>query len=112
MWRAAADRKIELMSSSYAAEEARRNLENKVQLKALDKLLRGIEIAVLTAEMKELPKNVSLPENDRPILLAAIANGATHLLTGDVTHFGSYFGKKPGGALIMLPSQYVKLRGI
>jgi hypothetical protein len=57
-----------------------------------------------------LPRGISLPGKDAPILRAAIAADATHLLTGDVRHFGSHFGKKTEGTTIVPPGNYLKLR--
>ena len=57
-----------------------------------------------------LPRGISLPEKDSPILLAAIDAHATYLLTGDVRHFGRYFGRKFEGVSIMPPAQYLKAR--
>ena len=54
-----------------------------------------------------LPDGISLPEKDRPIMLAAIEAQATHLLTGDLRHFGSYFEKRIAGILIMPPGDYL-----
>jgi hypothetical protein len=51
-----------------------------------------------------LPETVRLPEKDRPVLLAAVAGGATHLITGDVTHFGPLLGQKVEGVLIQRPA--------
>lgn len=62
------------------------------------------------ADQGPLPRGISLPEKDVPILLAAIAAHATHLLTGDVRHFGPYFGKKIEGITIMLPGEYARMR--
>ena len=57
-----------------------------------------------------LPRGITLPEKDVPILLAAIEARCTYLLTGDVRHFGPYLGKKIGGIQIALPAQYLRLR--
>ena len=54
-----------------------------------------------------LPRVISLPEKDAPILLAAIAADATHLLTGEVRHFGPHFGKKIEGTTIVPPGNYL-----
>jgi hypothetical protein len=35
---------------------------------------------------------------------------ATHLLTGDVRHFGPYFGKTVQGVLVVTAAEYLKLR--
>ena len=56
------------------------------------------------------PPGVDVPAKDRPILQAAIAAKATHLITGDVTHFGEYFGRQIGGVLILAPGDYLRDR--
>lgn len=58
----------------------------------------------------ELPRGVRLPEKDAPILLAAIEARANYLLTGDLHHFGPYFGKRIEGVTVILPGEYLKLR--
>jgi len=97
-----------LCSSRYALEEARINLEDASQRARLDKPSRVIHLTEAT--QKALPPAISLPEKDVPILLAAIESCATHLLTGDVRHFGLYFDKKIEGVKIMLPGQYLRLQ--
>lgn len=57
-----------------------------------------------------LPRGISLPGKEAPILLAAIAANATHLLTGDVRHFGPHFGKKIEGTTIVPPGNYLQRR--
>jgi uncharacterized protein len=54
------------------------------------------------------PAGVNLPDKDQPILQAAIVAGATHLLTGDLKHFGQYYGRTFSGVLILPPSQYLQ----
>ena len=95
-----------LLTSSYAAQEARRNLMSEDARERLVRLLDEVEI-VGEAMDPGLPRGVSLPEKDRPILLAAIAARATHLLTGDVSDFGRYFGKRIGGVLIQTPGEFL-----
>src|SRR5437879_2519148 len=46
-----------------------------------------------------------------PILLAAIEARATHLITGDLRHFGPYFGKKIQCILVLPPGNYLKKTG-
>jgi predicted nucleic acid-binding protein len=77
---------VTLITSDYAIEEARRNLELPAQKARLTRLLRKIEIVAF--RHFTLPRGVTLPAKDRPILLAAIDAGATHLLTGDWTTSG------------------------
>lgn len=49
-----------------------------------------------------------LSEKDKPVLMAALAMNASHLLTGDVTHFGRYYGRQIEGLIILLPGEYLK----
>src|SRR5262245_8175750 len=83
---------ITVVTSWYAVEEARRNLKRSDQLERLDKLITEIMIITEINE-RSLPRNISLPPKDRPILLAAVAAKANYLITGDFKDFGSYFGK-------------------
>ena len=97
-----------LCTSHYAAAEARLNLSEDVQRSRLAELLLTVQFC--DAAERELPRGISLPKKDAPILLAAIEVRATHLLTGDVRHFGSYFGKTVEGVLITLPGEYLLRR--
>jgi uncharacterized protein len=100
---------LALLTSPYALEEARRNLEQSDQRERLARLARSVEI-VPEALGNSLPRGVELAEKDAPILLAAIEARATHLLTGDVRDFGRYFGKRLGGVLVSTPGEYVRRR--
>jgi uncharacterized protein len=77
----------ELLSSGYAIEEARRNLETPAQRVRLTRLLGRVRL--VEPEHFTLPRGIRLPEKDLPILLAAIDGGAT-LLRRDigVSRFG------------------------
>ncbi|MBC7853419.1 MAG: PIN domain-containing protein [Pirellulaceae bacterium] len=97
---------VRLLSSTYAVEEARRNLESDEQRARLDSLTATLEL-VAPLPATSLPPGVVLPEKDSPILLAAIAGRATHLLTGDVRHFGPLFDQSIGGVLVQLPAVYL-----
>ena len=98
---------VTLCSSRYAVEEARINLADEDQRLRLMQL--SADLHLFEAVQRPVPREISLPLKDAPILLAAIAAGATHLLTGDVRHFGSYLGKKIEGIAIILPGEYLKL---
>lgn len=101
---------VVLITSAYAAEEARRNLPHAPQKQQLADLLGNVRI-VAGAGVEPLPlSGPGLPPKDYPILLAAIASRATHLLTGDVKHFGPYLGKAVGGVLILRPGEYLRTR--
>jgi len=97
-----------LCSYRYALEEARINLADEDQRMRQNEL-SGV-VHLFEAGQGTLTRGVSLPEKDAPIFLAAIEACATHLLTGDVRHFGPYFGRKVEGISIVRPSEYLKLR--
>ncbi len=97
---------VTLCSSHYALEEASINLTEELQRRRLTRLARRIHLFDVRA--RELPRGISLADKDVPILLAAIEAQATHLITGDVRHFGEYFGRKIEGILVMLPGDYLR----
>jgi predicted nucleic acid-binding protein len=97
--------KAKLLTSGYAVEEARRNLENDEQRQRLAAFLLKIEILPDCPD-QILP--VKLAEKDRPILQAAIGHRADFLITGDRQHFGAFYGKNIGGVQIFLPSEILK----
>ena len=99
----------ELVTSDYALEEARRNLSTLDQLRALDALAAGVRV-IQESGTWALPDDITLPEKDRPILSAAIVSGATHLTTGDQTHFGAWYGKQVSGVTILRPAAYLQSR--
>jgi uncharacterized protein len=100
----------ELITSLQAVLEAHNNLSNArpAQLAELAQLLQGVTIFSDPLPGIVLPAGVNLPDKDKPILRAAIDAQATHLLTGDIKHFGHYYGQKVGGVLILSPSQYLQ----
>lgn len=99
---------VKMLTSAYAAEEARRNLSDAGQREDLEELLGSVETITTVASINHGPFSaIELPDKDRPILLAAIRAGATHLLTGDFRHFGPYYGKRIEGVLILAPGDYL-----
>jgi uncharacterized protein len=103
---------VELLTSAYALEEARRNLTRPAQRARLTRLRRQVarQVALVPdVDDEPLPAGIELPAKDRPVLLAAIEHGATHLVTGDHKHFGRYFGSVVQGVLIMTPADYLAL---
>ncbi len=99
---------VALCSSHYALEEARINLADPAQRCRLERLSRSLHL--FDTVPGEPPRRISLPDKDMPILLAAIEARATHLITGDVRHFGPYFGKTIEGILVLTPTDYLKQR--
>ena len=101
-------RDVALCSSHYAVEEARANLADQSQKSRLMKLLLRVEL--FDAAPREIVGGTRLPEKDVPILLGAVEARATHLISGDLQHFGLYFGKRIEGILVVSPSGYLKRR--
>ena len=99
---------VVLCTSRYALEEARINLQSLEQRRRLDELARALHF--FDSFEDQLPKGISLPEKDIPILVAAIAAKANYLLTGDIRHFGVLFGRKIDGVTVILPGKYLRLR--
>ena len=97
---------VELVTSAYAAEEARSNLREADQRHRLRFLLALVRVVEDDADLP-LPPEVELPPKDRPILVAAMRARATHLVTGDVMHFGRYFGGRIGGVLVQKPADFL-----
>ena len=96
-----------LFASGYVIEEARRNLDDEPARDRLEALLESVEqvgdpAAALDPEMEK-----ELPENDRPVLRAAMAAGASHLLSGDRRAFGAWYGKRLAGVLVLRPAEYL-----
>ena len=104
---------VELISSEYAVEEARRNLSfaRPRQLDVLGGLVDQLALVASGAGGEPWPAAMELADKDRPILAAAIQSGATHLLTGDKTHFGQLFGQCVGNMLVLTPGEYLRLTG-
>jgi predicted nucleic acid-binding protein len=100
---------VVLCSSRYALEEAAINLAQEAQKRRLKKLAAAIEF--FDPISRALPQDLTLPDKDVPILLAAVAAQATHRITGDVRHFGRYFGKRIEGMLVSPPGDYLRKSG-
>ena len=98
----------EVVSCSYAIEEARRNISIKFPdcLKRFETLIPMV-VRVPSRSGQMCP--ALLPEKDRPILEAAIHCKATHLLTGDIKDFGPFMNNPSlaGGVLIQTVSEFL-----
>jgi len=99
-----------LLSSEYAVDEARRNLGETGQLDRLDALLRDVVRVPAGTMSLASREGVQLPEKDWPIVAGALAARATHLITGDLQHFGPHFGKKLFGVVVLSPAAYLRSR--
>lgn len=108
---AGAARRVVVLTSLLAILEARRNLEAKrpVALPAFERHLRVIEVVAdpSPSDVDRLTP-AELAADDRPILAAAIAAGATRLVTGDQRDFGGWMSHSHGlGVQIMTPRQFL-----
>jgi predicted nucleic acid-binding protein len=109
---------VHLLTSTYALEEARRNLSEPHQQDRLRELMRTVRVTgeasmTMLSEPSarfDLPAEATLSEKDWPILLAAVASGATHLITGDLRHFGALYGMRIQGVRIVRPATYLRTR--
>jgi predicted nucleic acid-binding protein len=99
-----------LITSEYAIEEARRNLDLPEQRARLERLLRSMERTSAGSLDPSMRQDIELREKDWPILGAAVVSGATHLVTGDVRDFGAFFGTTVLGVHIVPPAVYLRTR--
>lgn len=102
---------VELVTSLYALEEARRNLviHNQEDAVALDELASKMTIVAGT-RIGKIPDGVELADKDIPILLAAIDSGCSHLLTGDRRHFDAFYNRRIAGVMIQTPAEFLRSR--
>ena len=94
-----------LLASSYIVEEAKRNLLEPEQIERLDACVSKLRLVPEVDPRTPCP--VELPDKDRPVLLAAISAKANYLVTGDMLHFGKYFGQTIHGVKICRIRDYV-----
>ena len=102
---------VDLLTSAYGLEEARRNLamDRPEAVTRLERLCNAITTVNAPQGLK-LPANVQLDDKDQPILLAAIHGRADYLLTGDARHFAHFYGKRIATVLVLRPAQYFTRR--
>ena len=108
LWRLSKKGKCRLIASQYVIEEARRNLGSTEKLRKLDSCLSKVQ--VVTEADPKLSCSIDLPEKDIPVLMAAVTAKADYLLTGDIAHFGKYFGKDIMGVKILMAREYLQQR--
>jgi hypothetical protein len=99
------ERGHECWVDAYVVSEARRNLVVKgpEALQVLDALLAHLRVAPAQPAVDHHAETAWLPDKDRPVLAAAIRLGCAALVTGDLTHFGSGYGRSFGGVKIHSP---------
>jgi predicted nucleic acid-binding protein len=105
LWQLAKKGHCKLTASQYVIEEAKRNLDLQEHLDKLNGYLS--KVSIVAEAVPSIPCPIDLPDKDSPVLMAAIAAKADYLLTGDVTHFGKYFGKTIMGVKISTARDYL-----
>ena len=98
----------EVYTSFFAVEEARRNLALKYP-SAEKTLVEFLKSVIIIQEHPGAPYPDGLEQKDRPIFQAAYACRASHLITGDIAHFGAFMNKsrKTAGIIILTPAQFL-----
>ena len=110
LFKLAAKRQLELVSSRYALEEAARNIAVKFPecVAEFNSLIGGLRLVAEPGQAEiQLAAACGLPDKDVPILAAAIAAGASALVTGDRRDFGHLYGKIIEGITVLTPAEAV-----
>lgn len=105
----AAANSFKLFTSAYAREEAERNISAKYpgSLTGFKHLIKSITVVPVTNPPADYPK--ILPAKDAPIFAAAVYCRATHLLTGDIKHFGPLMNNPNlcGGMIVQTVAEFL-----
>ena len=91
----------QMLTSTLAVEEASRNLAVKFP-SALPRLEILLHDMTVLPSVSDRACPIDLPAKDRPIFLTALRCGATHLLTGDMRHFGPFMNDAPRTSVIRI----------
>ena len=96
--------KCELLTSQHAVFEAQRNLfvKSPKPVANFKKILKTVHrVSDASPNLVAKAGCFGLPENDAPILAAAVAAEADMLVTGDRKHFGHLYGTVVGRVRIV-----------
>lgn len=105
-------RRIEVVSSRYAVEEAARNLAVKLPecAAAFDQVIADLVlVGEPGSEESRRATAHGLPAKDVPILAAALAAAASILVTGDRRHFGHLYGKTVDGIVVLTRAEALSI---
>lgn len=98
-----------LVTSRFAADEAQRNQRRKYP-ESGDRLDAVLAIVRIVPSVRPGVEGAgTLPESDHLILAAAVAYRATHLLTGDLAHFGPLMNRPEatGGVIVQTVAEFM-----
>ena len=107
LYRLAESGKCLLFASRYVIEKAKRNLRGFEQTERLHGFLSKVNLVLEVDDRMECP--VSLPQNVKAVLMAAMLAKMDYLLTGDNEHFGQYQGQTLMGVRIMGARDYLQI---
>ena len=105
LWTLQHDGRCRLLASRYVREEADRNLSRPAHRGGLQARLGHVDL------VPEAPAElcaIDVPAKDRPVVSAALAARATHLITGDTRHFGPHYGSRVARMVIVRPADYLR----
>ena len=105
-------RHCEVVTSTHALEEARRNLARK-SAGFEERLAAALAVIAIVAEapreLVDWAREQGLPAKDAPILAVAVNAGADLLVTGDAGDFGHLYGRTLRGVQVVAPIRALDL---
>ena len=102
----------DLLTSTHALEEARRNLQLKssgFERRLMQALVQVTVVVEAPAALVDWARELGLPLKDAPILAAAVHANADLLVTGDTRDFGHLFGTTLRGTRVVTPASAIDL---
>lgn len=102
----------DLLTSTHALEEARRNLQLKsggFERRLMEALAQITVVVEAPAAVVDWAREQGLPLKDAPILAAAVHADADLLVTGDTRDFGHLLGTTLRGTRIVTPASAIDL---
>jgi len=106
LWELSKKGRCVLLASGFVIDEAKRNLSEAYQLQRLEACLSDVQLVLEADPTIKCP--LDLPDKDRPVFMAAVSAKADYLITGDITHFGKYFGRTIMGVNVCMLRDYLK----
>ena len=102
----------DLLTSTHALEEARRNLQLKssgFERRLMEALVQVTVAVEAPAAVVDWAREQGLPLKDAPILAAAVHANADLLVTGDTRDFGHLLGTTLRGTRVVTPASAIDL---